>query len=347
MIEGGRNPAWFGRLHRGVAGEWREPLRMLVCAVAAYAATIALHLPEGLWAVLTALIVSRPYKGGTLQAGADRLVGTAGGAAAGMLAAFGKLWQVPFGLLMLAALIPALLLVAWKEGYRTAPIAAIIVLAAGASGNSPMGAALLRLAEIGIGGLAAAAVSWLLLPRSSLQHGAALGASLLGEIATTMRRSVALQADTNETEKTRERMRRIVGGLQQAGRAGRWDGQGRDGSLLARQMTRIYADALYADRLIARAAAAKNPCVEEAWFPGLVENVAQAADAAAARLARRPLPEASPGTSATSRAKRDSTSISTTIAARQADAIEFALRMLLHDMDAIGRGDGEGKRQPA
>ncbi|SMF71849.1 Fusaric acid resistance protein-like [Tistlia consotensis] len=166
-------------------------LRLVAAALLAYGLSTLAGLPEGYWAALSAVIVSRPQPGAALQAGADRLVGTLLGAGIACLAALAG--QVPFFagpwsdlLLLGAALLPLGLLLAWREAWRTAPIAAIIVLSAGTRGEGALGAALLRVLEIGLGGLVAVAVARFLLPGHSDREAAVLARRLLARSAAAL-----------------------------------------------------------------------------------------------------------------------------------------------------------------
>ncbi|RYF44300.1 MAG: hypothetical protein EOO27_43735, partial [Comamonadaceae bacterium] len=71
-------PAWLED------ADHRHGMQMALAVLLAYATSIALRLPEGFWAVMSALIVMRPSAGGTMGAGWDRVRGTAVGTAAGL-----------------------------------------------------------------------------------------------------------------------------------------------------------------------------------------------------------------------------------------------------------------------
>jgi len=49
--------------------DWPDALRMVVSTVLAATVSTLLHLPEMYWAVLSAVIVSRPGAGGSTKAG--------------------------------------------------------------------------------------------------------------------------------------------------------------------------------------------------------------------------------------------------------------------------------------
>jgi uncharacterized membrane protein YccC len=68
----------------GLREDWPDALRMVISTVLAAAVATILHLPEMYWAVLSAVIVSRPGAGGSAKAGASRLIGTVFGSAVAM-----------------------------------------------------------------------------------------------------------------------------------------------------------------------------------------------------------------------------------------------------------------------
>ncbi len=162
--------------------EWRDPLRMTIAAMVAYVLSEAAHLPQGYWSVLTALIVTRPHTGATMKTGMGRLTGTLYGAGLATIVSMGRIWQVPHVVLLLATLVPLGFLIAWRYEYRTAPIAAVIVLSAGAVGQSSLAAAVLRVTEIALGACAGAGVSMLLFPTRSARKSELVTAALLARL---------------------------------------------------------------------------------------------------------------------------------------------------------------------
>src|SRR6185437_14021858 len=108
---------------------YRSELRLVVQALTAAALSLliaeALALPQGFWAVITALIIVQGSLGGTLGAGLDRVVGT-------------------------LAVAPVALLAAIRPSFRVAPVTAAIVLLASSGTASPLAAALDRVGEIAL-----------------------------------------------------------------------------------------------------------------------------------------------------------------------------------------------------
>jgi uncharacterized membrane protein YccC len=162
MIEAGAPAVPRSAIERPTASaDWRDPVRLTLGGLLAFAAAQLLHLPEGFWAVVTALIVMRAEPRRTLRAGSDRLLGAMCGAAVALASTL-VASSVPELLRLALVLAATSSLVAWRPGYRTAPITAIIVLSSGLGGTAtPLAVALLRVAEIVLGGLIGYAVSWL------------------------------------------------------------------------------------------------------------------------------------------------------------------------------------------
>jgi uncharacterized membrane protein YccC len=144
--------------------EGRSALRMLVAAVGAYICTSLIHLPGPYSAVITTLIVARPHSGGVLRASFERLVATVLGAGLACAATFGRLLHMPELLLIAMALAPLALVAAHNTAYRTAMIAAIIVLAAPAASGAPLYVAGARMLGVSLGAVIGALVSITILP---------------------------------------------------------------------------------------------------------------------------------------------------------------------------------------
>jgi uncharacterized membrane protein YccC len=152
----------------GLAVRWPEALRMTASGLLAFVASAwILHLPESQWAVLTALIVSRPDMRGAVGAGVGRLGGTVFGAAVAVLAAYGAAVHIPRIALLAAVLLPTSLLAVTNREYRTAPISALIVLSSGTIGGSAIRTAVFRTVEITLGSLVSLLVTLAFRPRSA------------------------------------------------------------------------------------------------------------------------------------------------------------------------------------
>ncbi len=173
--------ATFGVAARIVPAEsLRYGARLAAAVLLAFAASALLRLPEGFWAVMSALIVVRPDTGSTLSAGWDRvrgaLLGTALGLAGTLLRHVDAGAQIaPLVLVTLLAFAAGL-----SPALRSAPISALIVVTSGSiPGHSAGQVALLRALEIGIGVAAAMLVSLLdLRSRATLRFRAAAALQL-------------------------------------------------------------------------------------------------------------------------------------------------------------------------
>src|ERR1700738_1645699 len=95
-------------------------LRMRISTTLTYALATALRLPQGYWAVLTAIIVTQNSVGGSLKAAIDRLIGSGCGALVGTLSAVLLPAHTPvaLGLVLVAAMTPLVLLIAYAPNYR-------------------------------------------------------------------------------------------------------------------------------------------------------------------------------------------------------------------------------------
>jgi hypothetical protein len=154
--------AWTPRLR----GQVRHGLRVAVAVGAAFGiSSWALHLPQGYWAVISALLVVQTSIGGTISASIDRLVGTMVGAVFGGIAAFVRP-ETPWG--EFAALVlcagPLTIVAARWPSLRIAPVTSIIMIV----GNTTHAGTVLfvrdRVFEIGIGSLVGVLTTMLVFP---------------------------------------------------------------------------------------------------------------------------------------------------------------------------------------
>ena len=166
-------------------------LRISAAGLASYAVAEVLRLPQGYWAVFTAVLVVQGSVGGSWKASTDRLLGTLLGAAYGTVVATAIPHGDAFttGAALTVSLLPLSMLAAFKPAYRVAPITAIILLL-GSTGatEGPVRAAMLRTLEVALGGICGMAVSLFLFP--------ARAHMLLGELADkVLQRMSALFAE--------------------------------------------------------------------------------------------------------------------------------------------------------
>jgi uncharacterized membrane protein YccC len=147
--------------------ELRHGLRIAAAGMASFALAEALGLPQGYWAVFTAVLVVQGSVGGSWKAAVDRLLGTLLGAVYGAVIAtlvpHENVWML--GTALAISLTPLALLAAFYPAYRVAPITAVILLLGSASvAEGPFLAGLLRTVEVSLGAFVGMAVSLFLLP---------------------------------------------------------------------------------------------------------------------------------------------------------------------------------------
>lgn len=181
---------WIERIRSRIGSrpaELKLALRVTIAGTLAYAVTRILDLPQGYWAVITAVVVMQASVGGSLKAAVERFSGTLAGAVyGGLVAAF-----VPhassssLGLAIVVALFPLALLAAVKPAFRVAPITSLIMLLP-PTGQAigPFASALDRVLEITLGNVVGVVVSLFILP--------ARAHTLMSEAAA---RVVSLNAD--------------------------------------------------------------------------------------------------------------------------------------------------------
>jgi uncharacterized membrane protein YccC len=165
-------------------------VRVTVSAVLAFATTQFLTIPlHGLWAVLTAVVVTQMSIGASLKATADYAIGTISGAvyasAVAALAPHPTAATVA-GVLALA-IAPLAYAAAVNPSFRVAPFTAVIVLmVASQLGEAPIESGFYRLLEVAIGGAVAVTVSLLVFP--SRAHALTLDAAarVLEQLARAM-----------------------------------------------------------------------------------------------------------------------------------------------------------------
>ena len=142
---------------------WWQAFRLFAACALAYAVPFAISLPEGYWAVITAVVVTQPMLSDTLSAGRDRILGTLIGAAAGFLvleaAAHG--WPtMPMFWFCLAILT---LLIAMQPYLRLCAVTLVVVVLVPGSGNAfvrPVD----RVLEILLGTIAAIVIAAIVRP---------------------------------------------------------------------------------------------------------------------------------------------------------------------------------------
>ena len=159
---------WIRIQIRDLRPQLRLCLRVTVAALLSFVLGKSLNFPlGGLWAVLTAVVVTQTSVGGSLKATIEYLTGTLGGAVyAGVIAVLILPANEISHLIALAiAVAPLALLAAINTNFRVAPYTAVIViLGSSITHAGPLDLAFYRVLEVAIGGVIGLAVSLLVFP---------------------------------------------------------------------------------------------------------------------------------------------------------------------------------------
>jgi uncharacterized membrane protein YccC len=175
-------------MHMPNAEIWKAGLRTAVAGGLAFAIAQIFNLPQGYWAVLTAIVIMQTRVGASLKAAADRVLGTLVGAAFGfvvaMLTPVTPAWTL-LGLLFSIGVLG--MLAAARPNYRVAPMTAAILLISTPSHEIAMISAAHRVVEIMIGCAVGVLVSLAVAParsdtilRSETNHVLTLLAQMIG-----------------------------------------------------------------------------------------------------------------------------------------------------------------------
>lgn len=130
-------------------------LRMTLSAAVSLAIADELHLAQPIWAVISAIVVSRAGSGDAFQSGRDRILGTLAGAVLGVVIALGRPLDVPELVLIIVGVAISGFAAALYRPFMAGPIALVIVLASDPNGNSSLATAIHRLIEVGLGAVVA------------------------------------------------------------------------------------------------------------------------------------------------------------------------------------------------
>src|SRR5690625_4750674 len=207
----GQRGAFYRRIALGGA-------RMTMAAVTAYTLIYVLGLSEGLWAVITAVIVAQSSVGGSLKVAFEQLVGSLFGAiyATGLMLLIAPDDFLASMITLIAALAPLSLLAALSPGYRIVPITAVIMLMGGPGlGLGPLDLATSRILEVSLGCGAGVLVSALVVPaqasRSVLEKTVSV-ASLMAQYLEAL--AVRPHERTAELAMLAGRLRESIGQLE-------------------------------------------------------------------------------------------------------------------------------------
>ncbi|WP_201860283.1 FUSC family protein [Microvirga soli] len=149
------------------SAEIKLALRVTIAGVLAYAITRFFSMPQGYWAVITAVVVMQASVGGSLKAAIERFSGTLAGAIYGgvIAAVIPHGSALTLGIGIVVAVFPLALLAAVKPAFRVAPITSLIMLLP-PTGQviGPLASAIDRVLEITLGNVVGVLVSLFVLP---------------------------------------------------------------------------------------------------------------------------------------------------------------------------------------
>jgi uncharacterized membrane protein YccC len=170
-------------------------LRVTVAGLAAFAVTRIFHFPlQGLWAVLTAIVVSQVSVGGSLRATLEYNIGTIGGAAYAVLIglAVPHSTAIEQAVALAIAVAPLAAAAAINPSFRVAPFSAVLVLLIGSElGESPIVSAATRVLEVAIGGAVAVVVSLVVFPQRAHTLGRQAACRCLDQMAELLPKLLA------------------------------------------------------------------------------------------------------------------------------------------------------------
>jgi uncharacterized membrane protein YccC len=197
--------AWLRDRVAALKPQLRYCLRVSVAGVAAFAITSSLELPlHGLWAVLTAIIVSQVSVGGSLRATIEYNVGTLAGALYGAAVGLAVPHATPVAqaVALAVSVAPMAAAAAIHPTFRVAPFSAVLVLLIGSQlGESPIASAATRVVEVVIGGLVAVVVSLIVFPERAEGLGHDAAGQILNQMADLLPKLLAgASRDTEKAE---------------------------------------------------------------------------------------------------------------------------------------------------
>jgi Fusaric acid resistance protein-like len=167
--------------------QWRFCLRMTASGLAAFAVAKALNIPlQGLWVIITAIVVTQMSAGGSLRATLEYIIGTVGGAIYGAIIGVLIPHDTPLmqAVILVLAIAPLALVAASNPNFRVAPFSAVLViLIAGRFGEGPIESAITRSGEVALGGMIAVAVSLVVFPQRANHMRLSAAARLLERFA--------------------------------------------------------------------------------------------------------------------------------------------------------------------
>jgi uncharacterized membrane protein YccC len=206
-----------------LASALRFSVRMAASALLAFALVQVVRVPlHGLWAVLTAVVVTQASAGGSIRASLEYLLGTLLGAfyACVVVLLVPHTTLPMMGLALAIAIIPLAFASASTPVFRVAPFTAVIVLLLGGEfGQGPVPAAATRLFEVALGGTVAVAVSLLVLPERAHRRSREIAAATLeqlGQALPTLLRGLSEPLDPMRLREIQDRLGAAVASIEAA-----------------------------------------------------------------------------------------------------------------------------------
>jgi uncharacterized membrane protein YccC len=199
----------------------RYCLRITVAAVLAFALAQLLPIPlHGLWAVLTAVVVTQMSVSGSLGATTEYVIGTFGGAiyagALGVLLPHATALELASVLALTVA--PLAYAAALNPSFRVAPFTGVIVLLVSSQlGEGAIESAIYRFLEVSLGGTVAIVVSLLVLPDLAHRLGLDAAGRALDQLESVLPKLLAgfaRQADPTEIGRLQDETGRSVAAFQ-------------------------------------------------------------------------------------------------------------------------------------
>lgn len=144
-------------------------LRATIAGIVTYLLAEQFSLPNGYWAVLTAVLVVQATLGASLSVAIDRALGTLAGGVVGVAGAMvAGHSQIQTLVVLSLALFIAAAMAARSPSFKLAPVTVIIVMLAHPGDVAPWLAGLTRVAEITLGGAVGLLCAILILPERAL-----------------------------------------------------------------------------------------------------------------------------------------------------------------------------------
>ena len=185
---------WLLTAYRTHRVELRLAVRVTVATLLTYVLSLLLNVPQVLWTVLTAVVMSQLSLGKSLKTAIDYFFGTVGGAVySGLVSAFvPHQTELQFLIVLTLSIAPLAFLGAIWPRLSVAPFTAVMVLLAPTITHaSPLQSAFYRVIEVGLGGVTALFVSFFVLPSRAQNLGVEAAAQMLRLMAAALRRLLA------------------------------------------------------------------------------------------------------------------------------------------------------------